>query len=87
MIERATPPRPRVFSLHVTRVGALSADSPSIFIFSDILNCVRLILSVACIRGMESVGFFEGPEKLMEVWWQPVLGADRARADLRNISR
>lgn len=68
-------------------MGALSADSPSIFIFSDILNCVCLILSVACIREMESVGFFEGPEKLMEVWWQPVLGADRARADLRNISR
>lgn len=36
---------------------------------------------------MESVGFFEGPEKLMEVWWQPVLEADRVRADLRNISR
>ena len=32
------------------------------------------------------MGFFEGPEKLMEVWWTPVLGAD-TRADLRRISR
>lgn len=36
---------------------------------------------------MENVGFFEGPEKLMEVWWTPVLGADSGRADLRTISR
>ncbi|XP_068700666.1 S-adenosylmethionine decarboxylase proenzyme-like isoform X4 [Montipora foliosa] len=35
---------------------------------------------------MEKVGFFEGPEKLMEVWWTPVLGAD-TMADLRTISR
>ena len=26
---------------------------------------------------MESVEFFEGPEKLMEVWWTPILEADR----------
>ena len=25
---------------------------------------------------MESVEFFEGPEKLMEVWWTPILEAD-----------
>ncbi|XP_078375169.1 S-adenosylmethionine decarboxylase proenzyme-like isoform X2 [Oculina patagonica] len=39
---------------------------------------------------MESVGFFEGPEKLMEVWWTPVLGADSASGlsgDLRTIPR
>ena len=29
------------------------------------------------IRIMESVEFFEGPEKLMEVWWTPILEADR----------
>ena len=26
---------------------------------------------------MESVELFEGPEKLMEVWWTPILVADR----------
>ena len=25
---------------------------------------------------MKSVEFFEGPEKLMEVWWTPILEAD-----------
>ena len=29
---------------------------------------------------MESVGFFEGPEKLMEVWWTPILEADNGLA-------
>ena len=41
---------------------------------------------------MESVGFFEGPEKLMEVWWTPILGADSSQqlelsGDLRTIPR
>ncbi|XP_020620890.1 S-adenosylmethionine decarboxylase proenzyme-like isoform X2 [Orbicella faveolata] len=41
---------------------------------------------------MESAGFFEGPEKLMEVWWTPILGADSGRelelsGDLRTIPR
>ena len=31
--------------------------------------------------------FFEGTEKLMEVWWSSVLGDDGTFADLRTISR
>ncbi|XP_067049648.1 S-adenosylmethionine decarboxylase proenzyme-like isoform X4 [Acropora muricata] len=36
---------------------------------------------------MEGVEFFEGTEKLMEVWWSPVLGDDGTFADLRTVSR
>lgn len=39
---------------------------------------------------MESVGFFEGPEKLMEVWWTPILEPDHRcglSGDLRTIPR
>ncbi|KAK2570858.1 S-adenosylmethionine decarboxylase proenzyme [Acropora cervicornis] len=35
---------------------------------------------------MEGMEFFEGTEKLMEVWWSPVLGDDGTFADLRTVS-
>ena len=31
--------------------------------------------------------FSEGTEKLMEVWWSPVLGDDGTFADLRRLPR
>ncbi|XP_015764964.1 PREDICTED: S-adenosylmethionine decarboxylase proenzyme-like [Acropora digitifera] len=36
---------------------------------------------------MEGMEFFEGTEKLMEVWWSPVLRDDGTFADLRTVSR
>lgn len=39
---------------------------------------------------MEHVGFFEGPEKLMEVWWTPIVEADSSdglSGNLRTICR
>ena len=64
------------------------------FIFAVIADCKLRIMHegqrqhlIACIRETEDMEFFEGTEKLMEVWWAPVLGDDGAFADLRTISR
>ena len=34
---------------------------------------------------MESVEFFEGPEKLVEVWWTPILEADNSCGFFGNL--
>ena len=31
------------------------------------------------------MGFFEGPEKLMEVWWTPILEADNSCGFFGNL--
>ena len=50
--------------------------------------CMRDSVSTFCMYSrMEGMEFFEGTEKLMEVWWSPVLRDDGTFADLRTVSR